>query len=200
MPSRAHLLAALALTACGGAFDAQPAPPSPSAPSSSPAPALAPRELDPRFASAIEAVGRDYQRWGRVLDRASVAIAPCAPAAPPPHPYMSRADESPHGQKVFYLWSSDAPAYTGAGPIPDGFAIVKESFRAVPAATGTFTAGEPTGLFVITKTASPDGTDAGWIYGTIVDGKVITAGNVARCAGCHEHAHHERLFGLPPQP
>ena len=44
-----------------------------------------------------------------------------------------------------------------------------------------------------------DGTDAGWIYGTIVDGKVNTAGTVARCAGCHEHAHHERLFGLHAQ-
>ncbi|MBA3541386.1 MAG: hypothetical protein H0T79_17370 [Deltaproteobacteria bacterium] len=47
-------------------------------------------------------------------------------------------------------------------------------------------------------TTPADGTDAGWIYGTIVGGEVTSAGRVASCMGCHESASHERLFGLKP--
>jgi hypothetical protein len=52
-------------------------------------------------------------------------------------------------------------------------------------------------LFVMTKVGAGNGTDAGWIYGTVApDGMVTSAGRVARCMGCHEAAPHERLFGL----
>lgn len=60
--------------------------------------------------------------------------------------------------------------------------------------------GEPRELFVMTKIGAPDtpGTDLGWIYGTLTpDGQTVTsAGRVERCMSCHEHADHERLFGL----
>jgi hypothetical protein len=62
--------------------------------------------------------------------------------------------------------------------------------------------GEPRELFVMTKIGAPDtpGTDRGWIYGTLTpDGQTATsAGRVERCMSCHEHADHERLFGLQP--
>jgi hypothetical protein len=52
-------------------------------------------------------------------------------------------------------------------------------------------------LFVMTKVGPGDGTDAGWIYGTVApDGSVTSAGRVARCMSCHEASPHERLFGL----
>jgi hypothetical protein len=184
------------------------------------APVAAASQVDARFISAIESAGRDYQRWGRVEPQLEVAIAPCSPGGmvpqPPARVFVSRAPESPHDKKLFYLWASDRAAYTSERAIAQGFAVVKESFRAralppeqqpkglsrpsvaaVPIGGHWWTTGEPSGLFVMTKVGAGDGTDVGWVYGTIVDGKVTSAGRVASCAGCHEGATHERLFGLP---
>jgi hypothetical protein len=56
-------------------------------------------------------------------------------------------------------------------------------------------------LFVMTKVGAGNGTDAGWVYGTVApDGSVTSAGRVTRCMGCHEAASHERLFGLAKEP
>jgi hypothetical protein len=58
------------------------------------------------------------------------------------------------------------------------------------------TLGAPKGLYVMKKVGAGDGTDAGWIYGTIAQsGEVTSAGRVASCIGCHEDAPHDRLFG-----
>jgi hypothetical protein len=60
--------------------------------------------------------------------------------------------------------------------------------------------GEQAELFVMAKVGEHDmdGTDAGWIYGTLTaDGtRVTSAGLVQQCMDCHEAASHERLFGL----
>lgn len=56
------------------------------------------------------------------------------------------------------------------------------------------------GLFVMLKLdAKTQGTDAGWVYGTLTaDGKTVTsAGRVASCMKCHVDAPRDRLFGLP---
>ncbi len=59
------------------------------------------------------------------------------------------------------------------------------------------TTGAATGLYVMTKVGPGEGTDEGWIYGTITPaGEVSSAGRVASCMGCHERAPHDRLFGL----
>lgn len=66
---------------------------------------------------------------------------------------------------------------------------------------GTLWVGEPRGLYVMTKVADAavDGTDAGWIYGTITpDGTVTSAGRVGSCMRCHETTGHDRLFGVEP--
>jgi hypothetical protein len=137
----------------------------------------------------------------------------------------SDAADAPHGEKLYFLWASDRAAYLERRPIAKGFTIVKESFRAVPGRPPAnkpiepimragaeppapvralqrdgawFETGEPAGLFVMTKVAAGplDGTDAGWIYGTIDPaGRVTSAGRVASCMGCHEDQH-DRLFGL----
>lgn len=64
------------------------------------------------------------------------------------------------------------------------------------------TTGKPKDLYIMTKVGDQDGSDAGWIYGTVApDGTVTSAGRVANCMGCHvESATHERLFGLQAAP
>lgn len=62
-----------------------------------------------------------------------------------------------------------------------------------------YKAAKPAGLFVMMKVdPETDGTDAGWVYGTLsADGKQVTAaGKVESCMKCHQDAKHDRLFGL----
>ena len=180
----------------------------------------APSEIDARFVPAMLAAAQSYLLWGRVDEQLREAPAPCA-AAPSPrevasHPRLSAASTGPHGRKLYYLWASDRTIYTSRAPVPTGFAIVKESFVAEPGPplaaalsgnpmqTLTTASGEQLSvgarkdLFIMAKVAQTDGTDDGWIYGTVaVDGTVTSAGRVASCMGCHDKdAHYERLFGL----
>jgi hypothetical protein len=195
------------LSACGSS----------DAPLRSPAPKGS-ADLDPRFVDTIRAVAPAYKQWGRVDDQLNVAPTACKA---PPSPgdggriRMSNAADAPHDQKLYYLWSNNRDLYRNTGPITPGFAIVKESFHARPVAADEpapgwsspidridaggklIATGAPAGLFVMTKVDARDGTDAGWVYGTIVDGTVTSAGRVASCMGCHEaSATRERLFGL----
>ncbi|MDA1193961.1 MAG: cytochrome P460 family protein [Planctomycetota bacterium] len=64
---------------------------------------------------------------------------------------------------------------------------------------GHFTADTRKGLYVMLKLAADtEGTDAGWVYGTLApDGKTVSsAGRVESCMGCHEGAGRDRMFGL----
>ncbi|MCW8132825.1 MAG: cytochrome P460 family protein [Planctomycetota bacterium] len=57
-------------------------------------------------------------------------------------------------------------------------------------------------LFLMVKLdEKTEGTDAGWVYGTLTpDGKRVTsAGKVQSCMTCHENAGAGRLFGLKPR-
>ncbi|HEV7559020.1 MAG TPA: cytochrome P460 family protein, partial [Kofleriaceae bacterium] len=110
---------------------------------------------------------------------------------------------SPHGKKLFYLWSSDRDAYANLRrsklAIPVGFTIVKQSFAAVGDASSGYTTGAKKDLFVMTKIGGDkSGSDDGWIYGTVTpDGVVTSAGRVETCMHCHDdQATHERLFGI----
>ncbi len=141
------------------------------------------------------------------------------------HVRQSQAPDGPHGNKLYYLWASQRAAYRRlpALPIVDGFTIVKESFAATTHAPadapravvgydrtptpvrwvetdhGTLYAGAPVGLYLMIKVGEREGTDDGWIYGTVApSGEVTSAGRVASCMGCHEAAPHGRLFGLAP--
>jgi len=183
-----------------------------------------PSKVDARFVPQLRAAAASYQKWGRVDERPNVAPMMCDMPRPEHygskgHVRMSEADESPHGKKLYYLWASDRAGYAKLSVKP-GFAIVKESFAATPASQPRnapamvtdsplhstvghdgkwFTTGAAKGLYVMAKVGEGDGTDAGWIYGTITtDGVVTSAGRVATCMGCHEEAAHDRLFGLRP--
>ncbi|MGE0869901.1 MAG: hypothetical protein AB7P03_15150 [Kofleriaceae bacterium] len=190
----------------------------------------APLAIDPPFAVAIRTAAASYQQWGRVDAKPKLAPALCRAPLPGNDGVaaavrVSDAANSPHHDKLYYLWASDKPAYLSASAaIPRGFTIVKESFAAValgandpppappsstvtneiPPRTDVHTTagarlgiGERADLFVMHKVGDRAGSDQGWIYGTVsIDGTVTSAGRVERCMGCHEHATHERLFGL----
>jgi hypothetical protein len=62
-----------------------------------------------------------------------------------------------------------------------------------------FKAAKQADLFIMLKLdPKTEGTDAGWIYGTVTpDGKKVTsAGKVESCIKCHQDAPRDRLFGL----
>jgi hypothetical protein len=151
------------------------------------------------------------------------------PIQPPPSGVRLSAskDEATHGRKVYYVFTKSRLDYLKtlgeAGPpipSPIGQAIVKESWTAEAAepAKGSanpagdpslvmsdgryFRAGKKSDLFIMTKVdPSTPGADGGWIYGTVsADGKtVIAQGQIAACAGCHQGAPRDRLFGLGPR-
>lgn len=85
--------------------------------------------------------------------------------------------------------------------------VVKESWKPNPCEHGQLVGGESHclqtrgPLFVMAHPKASAGagraTDAGWIYGTIVDRQVTASGVVASCVSCHAKAPHGRLFGLP---
>jgi hypothetical protein len=201
---------ALVLVACA---------PAPAAPASL---TSASASIDPRFTSAVREAARQYQTWGRVDDQPRLAPALCA--APfggpqPSHIRLSAAGAGPHHNKLYFLWASDRDLYLNHQPPGPGFAVVKEAFAAVLAPTvgasaadpartlvtsagQHLAAGERRDLFVMTKLAESDGTDEGWVYGTVaVDGRVTSAGRVAECMGCHDaNGTQGRLFGLAAEP
>lgn len=218
----AGLLGVLVGSACTTAGTALPPP------TTSPPPATV-EIRDARFVAAIAAAAADYRSWGRVDERPNIAPQLCRQPLPqdygaPSHVRLSQVPDGPHGTKLYYLWASRRDDYLGltetaTGTLPDGFAIVKESFAATPTppttqpvngtdpppiryletAHGKQYTGAASGLFVMTKVAAGDGTDDGWVYGTVSPaGEVTSAGRVETCMGCHEAAPHGRLFGLQP--
>jgi hypothetical protein len=209
---------ALLLAACGSA----------TAPVASPIEPTKPEVRDERFVAVIQKAAADYQSWGRVDEAPNIAPELCrmptrADYGRISHVRQSLAPEGPHGTKLYYLWASPKVGYLALDridAIERGFTVVKQSFVATKTAPpraavisgarieepvgwietdhGRLFTGEPAGLYVMTKVGG-DGTDAGWVYGTVsAAGEVTSAGRVASCMGCHEAATHERLFGLQP--
>ena len=183
----------------------------PTVPAPAPPPAPAPASpIDERFAAAIRTAQANAATSRRLDEQARLAPELCAPAAVAgPAPKLSLAERGPHGRKLYFLIASDPVAYRDPATVPVGFAVVKESFAALPAPAGSSAAahgpdgaglvlGERKDWFVMTKVAADaaDGTDAGWVYGTVTaDGTLTSAGRVASCMGCHDDKP-SRLFGV----
>lgn len=182
---------------------------------------------DPQLAKIIKKAATDYQKWGRVDERPNIAPDLCRAPTPADYGQaakvrLSEAEDGPHQKKLFYLWASDRLAYEKMR-IANGFAVVKQSFTAKPHARGkaktvndapflrsptpitwletshgALEIDQPKELFIMAKTSESQGTDQGWIYGTVsTDGTVTSAGALATCMACHSEAPHGRLFGLP---
>ncbi len=105
--------------------------------------------IDERFTANLLAAAADYQKWGRVDELPNLAPVLCrAPTGLdygfPSHARLSKADESAHGRKLYYLFAGEGRAtgrdrYRSLGAeggekaeLPIGFTVVKESWKAVP--------------------------------------------------------------------
>jgi len=193
-----------------------------------PAPAPVPEANDPRWHATLKEIAAHYTSWGRVDDQMRWAPTLCAMPRPAQARISASGDESTHGRKLYTLYAKDPVAYGApksfmAGPELPSLAdltqvVVKEAFRPLEVANDgglglgggllpaehegkRYMPGEPAGIYVVFKPSKPLAeTDAGWVYGTVTaDGTTVTsAGKVASCMGCHEHAKHERLFGTDP--
>ncbi|MFO0751000.1 MAG: hypothetical protein U1F43_35800 [Myxococcota bacterium] len=106
---------------------------------------------DARSVAALRAAAAAYRTWGRVDERPNIAPDLCR--APTRYDYgqaaairLSTATGSPHGTKLYYLWTDQRGAYlrlsapkppgaagTDAADLPVGTTIVKESFVPKPA-------------------------------------------------------------------
>jgi hypothetical protein len=134
-------------------------------------------------------------------------------------------DPTTHGDKLYFLHAKDRDAYLKppASGSPVGQSIVKESWfpeeiepcglwrrhvqiqdlKSVgknPVATKdgkTYLASKIVGLFILAKLdPKTEGTDNGWIYGTVTpEGKVTASGRVGYCMRCHE-SKPDRLYGM----
>jgi hypothetical protein len=213
----------LALSCARGGADAPPPAPSAiapptvagaSSPAAAPESAAAPGPFDARLLDAA----RVYTSWPKVTSTLGWASTDCA-APPPPsalHPSTSK-DDATHGQKLFHLFAQNHGAYVSdyKKPAPAGQVLVKESWSPIPVPPEEqkrpspdtavregklYRKGERMGLFLMLKLdARAEGTDHGWIYGVVSgDGaRVIAAGKLSSCMGCHANAPGDRLFGPP---
>jgi hypothetical protein len=167
------------------------------------------------FDARMLEIARDYPRWTRIRSSLAWALADCDVPIDR-SVFASRSeDDATHGRKLYYLFARDAAAYARReGSAAAGQTLVKESWTPVEVAPDAghpitevavrdgkpHRAGARTGLFVMTKLdpATPE-TDGGWVYGIVSgDGaRVIAAGRLGACAGCHAGAPRDRLFGPP---
>jgi hypothetical protein len=128
--------------------------------------------VDPRFTDILLVAARDYPKWTRVDEHPNLAPVLCrAPMGLdygfPSHARLSGADDAQHGKKLYFLYAGhgnhDARHYytslgnPGAQPIPVGFAIVKQSWTAVPSSPPAANAPPelPEGLEIAMSTNPP---------------------------------------------
>lgn len=166
----------------------------------------------------IQTIAKAYGKYTKFSKRLAWAPVACAPmSASIERPTFSKADEA-HGQKLHYLYVKDfasyqalhTPALLRDFKQKEGQVLVKESFQPVkvlrqgrPAENYQqkdgkwFKRGEKLNLFIMYKEAANEKNDMGWVYAvTSADGsKVLEQGKVASCAGCHQNAKNDRLFG-----
>lgn len=216
--SLAVTVTALTLSCARGEPGAPPPAPAQSAPleaaaASGEVPA-APGPFDARLLDAARA----YTSWPKVTATLGWGLTGCAAPRPPPTLHASDSkDDATHGQKLYHLFAQNRDAYVNdyKKPAPTGQVLVKESWHPIPASLEErnnpsvdialrgeklYRKGEKKELFLMLKLAAEvEGTDHGWVYGVVSgDGaRVIAAGKLANCAGCHANAPGDRLFGPP---
>ena len=193
--------------------DAPPPPPA--------APQAVEGQLDPKFVPIVEQAVKGYDAFVRVTGQPKMAPQDCRM---PGGPFALRSQaDTQHGGKLYVLYARIAHGLdyvTPGEPAPVGQTLVKEAWECVAGPrTGPIPsseryppfgltvkkdggeechAGAAHGLFVMHKLApNTDGTDQGWVYGTIdAKGQVTGAGRMASCMRCHQDADNDRRFGL----
>jgi hypothetical protein len=176
----------------------------------------------PAFAQQARAIAAGYQAWGRVDDEVRFAPTLCRLPLPARARMSTSDDPATHGRKLYSVFARARDSYP-AGPHVDQ-AVVKESWTAEPSTVAyapethmqgdggdhfypyartkqgqVFHAGQRAGLYIMFRLPpETSNTDNGWVYATLTAaGEVTAAGRVQACMDCHQHADHERLFGLP---
>lgn len=182
------------------------------------APAASGEGIDARFTAVIAAAAREYRRFPCVTGAPRAAPTDCRLPAPP---VRRSASGGEHGGKLYLLYArqADGSGYVRPGePARVGQTLVKEAWQRVHGEPAGVTeagtrylatpvlrdgdqvshAGDAHGLFVMHKLPpATDGTDQGWIYGTVDrDGVVTGAGRMGSCMRCHQDAPEDRRFGL----
>jgi hypothetical protein len=184
----------------------------------------APKQESP-FAQRALAIAAEYPSWGRVDDELRWAPFLCRIPLPGVA-YMSEStDTDTHGQKLYSVFVKRREVYP-MGPQSADQVVVKESWTAEKvtapyqpesvrgSAEGdhfypyakrgdtVYRAAARAGLYLMFRVDPPTpDTDQGWVYATLTpDGHVTATGRITSCMGCHEHAPHDRLFGVPTSP
>lgn len=175
-------------------------------------------QVDARFEKIVLDAAEQYRKFVRVTGDPKRAPTDCRIAPP----FVRKSDaEKEHGQKLYLLYArfADGLEYVTKGtPEKVGQTLVKESWECLPgepngptessaryvstlrmqSGENRFHAGDFHGLFVMHKLdAKTEGTDEGWVYGTVDrTGTVTAAGRVASCIQCHEDATEDRRLWL----
>jgi len=219
LPSSARViaLAALLLVACSHSSEATRTPTIAAEPTG---------EIDQRFTRDIDQAFAEYKQWGRVDDEVRWAPFKCAMPYPGRPTMSRAADggHSKKLYSLFAKdHAGYANLVDPNKPAVNGQIIAKESYlpevvNEAPPSPSTLGA-EPTGdhfhpyvkgedgktyrasqlvgiYFVIDKGEGTEGTDGGFIYGTVTPtGEITSAGRVSSCMSCHAQAKYRRLFG-----
>jgi hypothetical protein len=132
--------------------------------------------MDPQFTETLHRAAATYAKWGRVDERPNLAPVLCrAPEGLdygfPSHARLSAADDAPHGRKLYYLFAGlgehgmrelyGALGTPTAQAIPVGFAIVKQSWAAVPSSRPIANEPVPVGEVLDMNLDAP--TPIGWV-------------------------------------
>lgn len=86
-----------------------------------------PEENNPNFHKQLLEVAGKYESYGKVNDLAKWAPWLCR-MPPPPKASFSKAEKSPHGRKLYFLYAADRNQYFENKPPQVGQVIVKESW------------------------------------------------------------------------
>jgi hypothetical protein len=174
--------------------------------------------VDARFEKVIKDAVKGYEGFSLVTGQPKIAPTDCRM----PGPFVRTSEASKqHGGKLYLLYArnadgleyikKDEPAKVGQTLVKEAWAKVKGKQQGKTEASKRYPlgllhhdgkqdyhAGDSQGLFVMHKLAkSTEGTDLGWIYGTIdKNGRVTGAGKMASCIKCHVDAANDRRFGL----
>jgi hypothetical protein len=156
-------------------------------------------------------------------DRLKIAPQLCAPLAiykdeDIGYKESQSGDDETHGKKLYLLYekrfgNNPLQNYQTYQVQPLGQVLVKESFTMgapveVDAANTktcliknnkAYCPDEKRELFIMYKPKQPNyATDSGWVYGIVTaDGKkIIGAGLISSCMGCHTKSTHDRMLGM----
>jgi hypothetical protein len=177
------------------------------------------------YAQRALAIAAEYPAWGRVDDELRWAPFLCRLPLPGVAYMSDSTDAETHGQKLYSVFVKNRDVYP-LGPHGADQVVVKESWTAERVTTSynpeaaalanhdnhfypyakkgdaVYRAAARAGLYLMFRTAAPaPDTDQGWVYATLTaDGRLTASGRIDSCIGCHEHAPHDRLFGVPKSP